>query len=104
MLAETRYEHIVLNDSRVPLIAGTTMKVTELVLAQAAYGWSAEELHIQFPHLTLGQIYSALAYYWDHREELDKDIEKRLRKVDNIHKSIPVSPLIKRLKDKGLIE
>lgn len=104
MLAETRYEHVVLNDAQVPFIAGTTMKVTELVLAQAAYGWSAEELHIQFPHLTLGQVYSALAYYWDHREELDNDIEKRIEKVDGIQKSIPVSPLVKRLKDKGLIE
>lgn len=79
------------------------MKVIELVLAQAAYGWSAEELHIQFSYLTLGQIHSALAYYWDHREELDSDIEKRIEKVDQIHKSMPVSPLIKRLKDKGLI-
>jgi uncharacterized protein (DUF433 family) len=103
MLAETRYEHVVLNDAHVPLISGTTMKVVELVLAQAAYGWSAEELHIQFPYLTLGQIYSALAYYWDHRDELDSNIEKRLEKVDDIHKSVPVSPLIKRLKDKGLI-
>ncbi|MCC6299295.1 MAG: DUF433 domain-containing protein [Anaerolineales bacterium] len=103
MLAETRYEHVVLNDARVPLISGTTMKVVELVLAQAAHGWSAEELHIQFPHLNLGQIYSALAYYWDHRDELDDDIEKRIEKVDKIQKSIPVSPLVKRLKDKGLI-
>ena len=103
MLAETRYEHIVLNDARVPIIAGTTMKVIELVLAQAAYGWSAEELHIQFPHLSLGQVYSALAYYWDHREELDSDIEKRLQKAEKIRNSIPESPLIKRLKDKGLI-
>lgn len=103
MLAETRYEHVVLSDSRVPLISGTTMKVVELVLAQAAYGWSAEELYIQFPQLTLGQIYSALAYYWDHRDELDTDIEKRIEKVDEIKKSTPVAPLIKRLKDKGLI-
>ncbi|MBK9007598.1 MAG: DUF433 domain-containing protein [Anaerolineae bacterium] len=103
MLAETRYEHVVLSDSRVPLISGTTMKVVELVLAQAAYGWSAEELHIQFPQLTLGQIYSALAYYWDHRDELDGDIEKRIEKVDKVQKSTPASPLIKRLKDKGLI-
>ena len=93
MLAETRYEHIVLNDSRVPVISGTTMKVTELVLAQAAYGWSAEELHIQFSHLTLGQIYSALAYYWDHREELDGDIERRLEKVNQIQKDTPAPPL-----------
>lgn len=104
MLAETRYEHVVLSNSRVPLISGTTMKVVELVLAQAAYGWSAEELHIQFPQLTLGQIYSALAYYWDHRDELDTDIEKRIEKVDKIQRSTPTSPLIKRLKDKGLIE
>jgi len=103
MLAETRYEHVVLNDAHVPLISGTTMKVVELVLAQAAYGGGAEELHLQFPYLTLGQIYSALAYYWDHREELDSNIEKRLEKVDRIHRSLPESPLIKRLKDKGLI-
>jgi uncharacterized protein (DUF433 family) len=103
MLAETRYEHIVLNDARVPVIAGTTMKVVELVLAQAAYGWSAEELNLQFPTLTLGQIYSALAYYWDHREELDVDIERRVEKANRIQKSTPVPPLVKRLKDKGLI-
>ncbi len=79
------------------------MKVTELVLAKAAYGWSAEELHIQYSHLTLGQIYSALAYYWDHREELDGDIEKRLEKVNQIQKSAHALPLINRLKNKGLI-
>lgn len=88
MLAETRYEHVVLSDSRVPLISGTTMKVVELVLAQAAYGWSAEELHIQFPQLTLGQIYSALAYYWDHQKELDKDIESRMEKVDRLQRDL----------------
>jgi uncharacterized protein (DUF433 family) len=103
MLAETRYEHIVLNDSRAPVIAGTTMKVVELVLAQAAYGWSAEELREQFPYLTFGQIYSALAYYWDHREALDADIEGRVRKVDRIRDAMPESPLARRLKSKGLV-
>ncbi len=63
MLAETKYQHILLNDDNIPVIAGTTMKVVELVSAHLAYGWSAEELHFQFPTLTLGQIYSALAYY-----------------------------------------
>lgn len=77
MLIETRYEHIVLDQAQVPRIAGTTMKVVELVLAHLAYGWSPDELHFQFPYLTLGQIHSALAHYWDHREELDKDIEQR---------------------------
>ena len=56
MLIETRYEHVVLNEAKVPVILGSTMKVVELVLAHLAYGWSPEELHFQFPHLTLGQI------------------------------------------------
>jgi uncharacterized protein (DUF433 family) len=58
---ETRYEHVVLLDGRVPQIAGTTMQVVELVTAQQAHGWSPEELAFQFPHLTLGQIHSVLA-------------------------------------------
>ena len=52
MLSETRYEHIILSDDRVPMIAGTTMKVVELVLDHIAYGWSPEELRFQHPSLT----------------------------------------------------
>lgn len=81
---ETRYEHIVLNEDHVPSIAGTTMKVVELVVEQQAYVWSPEELHFQHSRLTLRQIHSALAYYWDHREELDRDIRRRLERVDGL--------------------
>jgi uncharacterized protein (DUF433 family) len=101
--AETRYEHIVLNAAQVPIIAGTTMKVIELALAQIAYGWSPEELHFQFPYLTLGQIYSALAYYWDHRDALDQEIERRLEVVSQLRRAVGPSPLHTRLQAKGLI-
>jgi uncharacterized protein (DUF433 family) len=74
---ETRHEHITVNEASVPSIAGTTMKVVELVVEQQAYGWSPEELHFQHPYLTLGQIHSALAYYWDRCAELDRDIRRR---------------------------
>ena len=102
-LVETRYEHVILNEAQVPIIAGTNMKVVELVLEKTAYGWSPEELHFQHPYLTLGQIYSALAYYWDHQEELDRDIERRLEFVDRVQRVMGPSPLIARLKAKGLI-
>ncbi len=100
---ETRYEHVVLNEEKVPLIAGTTMKVIELVLDSMAYGWSPEELHFQHPYLTLGQIHSALAYYWDHQKELDQDISVRLQNVEKIQASNNPASLIARLKAKGLI-
>ena len=103
MLTKTAYEHITLTDDNVPVIMGTQIKVVELVLDRKAYGWSPEELHFQYPHLTLGQIYSALAYYWDHQEELDRDIERRLQQVDAIQKTLPATPLEARLKAKGLL-
>lgn len=102
-LVATKHEHIILNEDEVPIIAGTNMKVIELVLDKNAYGWSPEELHFQHPYLTLGQIYSALAYYWDHREELDKDIERRLVSVNSVQRNIKLTPLVARLKAKGLI-
>ena len=98
---ETRYEHIVLDTQQIPLIAGTTMKVVELVTAQAAYGWSPEELHFQFPHLSLGQIHSALAYYWDHREELDADVVRRTEAVDRLQHQAGTNSLGPRLRARG---
>ena len=102
-VVETQYEHIILNGDNVPVIDGTSMKVIELVLGRMAYGWSPEELHFQHPYLTLGQIYSALAYYWDHQEELDRDIERRLKFVDQLQQVQEPSPLVVRLQAKGLI-
>ena len=39
---DSRYEHIVLNEDHVSSIAGTTMKVVELVVEQQAYRWTAQ--------------------------------------------------------------
>jgi uncharacterized protein (DUF433 family) len=102
-VVETRYEHIVLDEKNVPIIVGTTMKVIELILDRIAYGWSPEELHFQHPYLTMGQIYSALAYYADHQEELDEDIQRRLEFVDQTQRTLARPPLIERLKTKGLL-
>ena len=102
MLTETRYEHIQVTEDQVPMIVGTTMKVVELITSHLAYGWSPEELHFQHPYLSMGQIHSALAYYWDHKTEIDRDIEKRLESVDQIQKTTSPSSLVKRLKAKGL--
>jgi uncharacterized protein (DUF433 family) len=98
---KTKYEHISIREDGAPVIVGTTMKVVELVAEKIAYGWSPEELHFQHPHLTLGQIHSALAYYWDHAEEINQDIERRVEQVEHIRRTMKPSPLA-RLRRKGL--
>jgi len=97
-MTETDYKHIVLNENNVAMIAGTRTKVIELVLDYQAYGWSPEELQFQHSNFTMGQIHSALAYYWDHQDELDADIERRWQEVKQLQQSRELSPLEKRLK------
>ena len=92
------YKHIVLDNQGVALIADTPIKVIELVQSHLAYGWSPAELHFQFPHLSLGQIHSALAYYRDHKQELDQEIERRTQRVEQIRSQTPVPPIVERLR------
>jgi uncharacterized protein (DUF433 family) len=103
MTVRTCYEHIVVGEDGVPTIAGTTMKVVELVAERLAYGWSPEELQLQHPYLSLGKIHSALAYYWDHEEDLNREIEQGLQQMDQMRKAAGPSPLVKRLKSQGLL-
>jgi uncharacterized protein (DUF433 family) len=103
-MTATTYQHVQLDDTGTPMIAGTTMKVVELVMAQMAHGWSPEELHFQHPYLTLGQIHSALAYYWDHKDELDADIERRWQWAEQARQHAGPSPLAAKLRAQGLLE
>jgi uncharacterized protein (DUF433 family) len=46
-----------------------------LIAFHLAYGWGAEELFLHFPYLSLGKIYSALSYYYDHTEIIEEEIK-----------------------------
>jgi uncharacterized protein (DUF433 family) len=102
-LIPTEYPHIVLSQDNIPVIAGTTMKVVELVMAQRAYGWTPEEIHINHRYLNMGQIYAALAYYWDHHKALDADIQRRETYVAELEQQAEESPFVARLKAQGLL-
>lgn len=78
------YPHIEITADGVPRIAGTTIKVIEIVLDRLAWGWDAEQICRQHPHLSPSQVHAAFTYYYDHREELDRDIESRLARVEEI--------------------
>jgi uncharacterized protein (DUF433 family) len=75
---------IELDTQGVAWVAGTNVKVIEVVLDKAAYGWSPEELHFQHPGLSLAQIHGALTYYYEHQAELDADIERRMHDASQL--------------------
>jgi uncharacterized protein (DUF433 family) len=102
-LAETAYRHIILDDHGVPVIAGANTKVVELITEFQVHGLSPEELCFQLPHLSLSQVYSALAYYWDHKEEIDRDVERRYERVEEARRELGQPPeLMEKLRRRGL--
>jgi uncharacterized protein (DUF433 family) len=89
---------IEIDNEGVPWISGANTKVVEVVLDKMAYGWSPEEMHFQHPHLSLAQIHAALSYYYVHQAEVDADIERRDRYVEELRAQQPDSPLRQRLR------
>jgi uncharacterized protein (DUF433 family) len=57
-----------------PRIAGSRIQVKHVAIMHERQGMSPEEIVSEFPHLTLAGVYAALAYYHDHREEINAEI------------------------------
>ena len=97
-MAPLLYPHIDVSRAGVPYIAGTQTKVVEIVLDRLAYHWDADEIHRQHPYLSLAQIHSALAYYYDHQTEMDGEIDAQLHRVAAMRASLGESPIRLKLK------
>ena len=60
-----------------PIIKGTRTSVSHIA-GYYLLGLSPEEIKKELPSLSLAQIFDALAFYFDHREEMDRDTEQDL--------------------------
>ncbi len=69
------YPHLTIRDG-VARIGDTGFKVKYLASAHHFWGWDAEELMRQYPDLKPVEIYAALTYFYDHREEILKELEQ----------------------------
>jgi uncharacterized protein (DUF433 family) len=58
-----------------PHIAGHRIKVQHIAVWHERMGKNPDEIVAEHPGLTLAQVYSALAYYHDHRVEIDADLK-----------------------------
>ena len=95
------HNHVHLDKRGVAWVDDTTTKVVEVALDQIAHGWSAEEIHFQHSHLSLGQIHSALAYYYDHKAEFETEIHASLERVEQLRTEAGESPIRKKLRALG---
>ena len=56
-----------------PLIAGSRVRVIDIVASHLYRGLTADELATNF-NLNLGQVYAALAYYYQHKSAMDAQL------------------------------
>jgi uncharacterized protein (DUF433 family) len=89
--------HIRLDERGRPWVDDTNVKVIEVVLDHLAYGWNAETIQDNHPHLSLAQVYAALAWYYDHQIELDAEIERQDVRIRALRNASRPSSLQRRL-------
>src|ERR1041384_780757 len=98
MTAAQTITHIVRDERGTPWIDGKNVKVIEVVLDHLAYGWSADAIHEQHPQLSLAEIHSALAFYYDHMPEFDAQIASQEEEFKALRAATGESSLQKRLR------
>lgn len=73
------------------------VRVAQLVMDHLGRAWSSEEIARQYPLLSPAEIHSALAYYFDHQEEIDAEIQAETKQADSAARMAHTSPLAVKL-------
>ena len=89
----TKFAHIAATPGIVggePRISGTRIRVRDVVAVRDLQAATPEEIAtIYYPHLSLAQVYAALAYYEDHRQEIDSLKEEEATFIADMRRSKP---------------
>jgi uncharacterized protein (DUF433 family) len=86
------WPHVRVDARGVAWIDDTSVKVVEVALAHRAWGWSAELIHENLPHLSRAQVYAALAFYFEHQAALDRQVADDLARADAMASSHAQGP------------
>ena len=66
-----------------PCIGGTGIRVTDIVMAQLFHQRTPDEISSDYA-LSLAQVHAALAYYYEHKGELDADIRRQIKTAQEL--------------------
>jgi hypothetical protein len=77
------------------------LRVSQIVADYLAHGWSPEEMCRQHPDLTLSEAHSAMAYYFDHQQEIDLELRTELEQSERDRRTALPSNLLLRLRAQG---
>ena len=104
MTTALTYPHIVKeNGAPACLESHPRTRVAMIVMDYLARGLGPEDIVRHYPYLNLAEVHSAMAYYHDHEQEIDAEIQAELDQLEQETSNKPRSPIWLKLKTKGLI-
>jgi uncharacterized protein (DUF433 family) len=72
-----------------PRIAGHRITVSDVAIWHERMGMSPDEIVFEYPTITLSDVHAALAYYYDHRDEVDQEIRESDQFVEQFRAGAP---------------
>lgn len=66
-----------------PYILGTSVTVADVAIVKIYHGQDADGIADWFD-LTLPQVYAALAYYYEHKAEMDAQIREQIKRAEEL--------------------
>ena len=83
MTATTAYPHIVKeNGAPACLASHPRTRVAMIVMDYLARGLGPEDMLRHYPYLKLSEVHAAMAYYHDHQQEIDAEIQGELDQLE----------------------
>jgi hypothetical protein len=79
------------------------VRVAQIVMDYLAHGWSPDEMCRQHPYLTPAEAHAAMGYYFDHQDEIDREIQVEWQQVTQARSQVARSPFFLRMQAKGLL-
>lgn len=72
-----------------PRIIGHRIRVQDVAVLHERRGLAPDEIVETYPGLTLSDVYAALAFYFDHRQQIDDDIARDAALADEVRQATP---------------
>jgi len=82
-------------------IAGTRIRVQDIYAQSEVHGRTPDEIAAACPQLSLAQIHAALAYYFEHRDEIITELRQDEAFVSLMKARTGPGPLERKLRDQG---
>jgi uncharacterized protein (DUF433 family) len=102
MVTASIYPHIEKPDNEPARLARVPrVRVSQIVAEYLAYGWSPEEMCRQHPYLTLAEAHTAMAYYFDNQDEIDRELDAEVKESEENRRTSPPSQFLRRMRAEG---